>query len=80
MVAAGGAVAAGELNVSVEVNADNTVGDSLSAFFSSKLTCQIFVSPSCSLNPGIPVIRIPPNTVQYVSQDSSSVTPVPRKS
>ena len=50
---------------------------SLSALAQSKLTCHICVVESESWNPGIPVIRIPPFTFQYVSPAGSSVTPVP---
>jgi hypothetical protein len=50
---------------------------SLSEFASSKLTCHICVVESDLSNPGIPVIRIPPATFQYVSAAGSSLTPVP---
>src|SRR5579859_1922007 len=49
----------------------------LSAFAQTKLTCHICVVDNDVLKPGIPVIRIPPDTFQYVSPGSSSVTPLP---
>src|SRR5579863_2511561 len=53
---------------------------SLSAFASSTLTCHICVVDNVLTKPGMPVIRIPPETFQYVSPAGSSVTPVPSKS
>ena len=43
----------------------------------SRLTCHICVGESSFSNPGIPVMRIPPATFQYVSSGGSSVTPFP---
>src|SRR2546428_397773 len=54
-----------------------TASEILSAFLTSTLTCQICVSVSWPLNPGIPDIRMPFSTFQYDSQGSSSVTPTP---
>src|SRR6516162_10558243 len=61
-------------------NSALTAEEILSAFFKSTLTCHILFSPRVSRNPGMPVMRIPPSTFQYVSETSSSVTPVPRNS
>ena len=36
-----------------------TPSEILSAFFTSTVTCQICISVKASLNPGIPVIRMP---------------------
>jgi len=52
-------------------------GGNLSALAQSKLTCHICVDDSEFWKPGIPVIRIPPFTFQYVSPAGSSVTPLP---
>src|SRR5579862_1876350 len=54
-----------------------TVLGNLSEFASSKLTCHISVGDNDLSNPGIPVMRIPPETFQYVSPAGSSLTPVP---
>src|SRR3954463_3610478 len=49
----------------------------LSAFAQSRLTCHIWSVESESWNPGIPLMRMPPFTFQYVSPGESSVTPLP---
>src|SRR5579859_4946810 len=55
-------------------------GGSLSALAQSRLTCHICVGESCFSNPGMPVMRMPPVTFQYVSWGVSSVTPLPSMS
>src|SRR5579863_4304021 len=66
-----GAVAGAALKLSI------TDFGSLSASASSRLTCHISVVESALSKPGIPVMRIPPETFQYVSPAGSSVTPLP---